>query len=193
MNSNEQTGKFACLFGNGTMWNDRTSSGQSITGVRMKYLAMTFLLVLLVVSCTAAPSTSNTLPPDNVVTSPPEGTMPGNEPSENPLAPKPGDEKLMRGEVFIQESGLLIRESFPPQISLVFSGDLPTPCHELRAVVNPPDEENKILVDVYSLVDPDMACIQILEAFEENIDLGTFPSGHYTVWINGEMAGEFDT
>ena len=119
--------------------------------------------------------------------------MPANQPPVNPLAPKPGDENLMRGEVFIQESDLLIRESFPPQISLVFSGDLPTPCHELRAVVNPPDDENKILVDVYSLVDPNLACIQVLEPFEESIDLGTFASGHYTVWINSEMVGEFDT
>ena len=159
----------------------------------MKYLTIAFLLTFLAVSCAPAPATSDNLPPDTVVTNPPEGTMPANEPPVNPLAPKPGDAKLTRGNIFIQESGLLIRESFPPQVSLSFSGDLPTPCHELRAVINPPDTDNKIVVDAYSVVDPNMICIQVLKPFQESIDLGTFPSGHYTVWINGEMAGEFDT
>jgi len=158
----------------------------------MKYLTIPFLLIFLV-SCATAPATQDNLPPDTAITNPPEGTMPANEPPVNPLAPKPGDIKLTRGNVFIQEFGLLIRESFPPQVSLSFSGELPTPCHELRAVINPPDAENKIMLDAYSVVDPDMMCTQVLKPFEESINIGTYPSGHYTVWINGEMAGEFDT
>ena len=59
--------------------------------------------------------------------------------------------------------------------------------------MNPPDDENKIIVDAYSVVDPNMACIQVLEPFQGSIDLGTFPTGHYTVWINDNLAGEFDT
>ena len=75
----------------------------------------------------------------------------------------------------------------------MFRGDLPTPCHDLRAIINPPDEENKIVVEVYTVVNPDVICAQVLQPFEESLDLGTFSAGHYTVWINGEMAGEFDT
>ena len=166
------------------------------TGGKMKFQITILLLMLLVASCAPAPEapvTSNTLPPDTAVTSPPGGTMPTNEAPANPLAPKPGDENLTRGNVFIQEYGLMIRESFPPQVSLAFSGELPTPCHELRAVVSAPDEENKIVAEVYSVVDPNMICTQVLKPFQANMDLGTFPTGHYTVWINGEMAGEFDT
>jgi hypothetical protein len=59
--------------------------------------------------------------------------------------------------------------------------------------IDPPDAENKIFVDVYSVTDPNQVCVQVLKPFEASIDLGTFPSGHYTVWVNGEMAGEFDT
>ena len=154
----------------------------------MKYLTTALLIAILAASCTNTPTAS-----DTAVTSPREGTMPARQPSENPLAPKPGDENLTRGNVFIQEASLVTRESFPPQISIMFSGDLPTPCNELRAIVNPPDDENKIIVDAYSVVDPNMACIQVLEPFQGNIDLGTFPTGHYTVWINGNLAGEFDT
>ena len=133
-----------------------------------------------------------TVPPDTAVTSPPEGA-PSQEPGSNPYAPKETDSALTRGEVFVQEMGLLIRESFPPQISLSLSGDLPTPCHQLRVQVNEPDENKKIDVDAYSVVDPDMICIQVLEPFQASIDLGTFPSGHYSVWVNGELAGEFDS
>ena len=115
------------------------------------------------------------------------------ETPEMPFAPNPDDINLSRGNVFINESGLVIRESFPPQITLSLSGDLPTPCHELRVNVQEPDSENKINVDVYSVVDPDRVCTQVLEPFQANIDLGTFPSGHYTVWVNEEMVGEFDT
>ena len=154
------------------------------------------LMILLVVACvplsniTADPGT---LPPDTAVTSPPADNMPTNEPYVNPFSPKPGDETLTRGNVFITETSLVIRESYPPQISLSIGGDLPTPCHVLRVDIAPPNPENKITVDAYSVVDPNVACVQVLEPLQEYIDLGTFPSGHYSVWVNGELAGEFDS
>ena len=159
----------------------------------MKYLTITLFITFLAASCTTTPAASSTLPPDTAVTSPPEGTMPTDQPPVNSLAPQPGDENLVRGEIFLQEASLVIRESFPPQVSLTLRGDLPTPCHILRAILNPPDGENKIIVEAYSVVDPDRICTQVLQPFEESLDLGTYPSGHYTVWVNGEMAGEFDT
>ena len=149
------------------------------------------LLMLIMAACT--PSNTPTLPPDTAVTSPPGDNVSPTEPASDPLAPRPGDEQLTRGEVFINQASLLIRESYPPQIALSVSGDLPTPCHELRAAIGQPDQENKIPVDLYSVVDPNMVCTQVLEPFEEQIELGTFPTGHYSVWVNGELAGEFDS
>lgn len=154
------------------------------------------LLLLLALSCAPLPQAtddSTALPSDTAVTSPPGDNMSTNGPSVNPFAPQPGDSKLIRGNVFIREASLVIRESFPPQISLALSGDLPTPCNQLRAETGQPDQENKIMVDVYSVIDPNKVCTQVLQPFEEYIDLGTFPTGHYTVWVNGEMAGEFDS
>ena len=159
----------------------------------MKYLTITLFMTFLVASCTTTPAASNTVPPDTAVTSPPKSTMPSNQPPVNSLAPQPGDENLVRSEIFVQEASLVIRESFPPQVSLTLRGDLPTPCHALRSILNPPDGENKIIVEAYSVVDPDRICTQVLQPFEESLDLGTYPGGHYTVWVNGEMAGEFDT
>jgi hypothetical protein len=148
------------------------------------------ILILLGAACAPLEPTPG---PDTAVTSPPVDSMPTNEPSTNPFAPQPGDADLTRGNVYINEASLIIRESFPPQISVTMTGDLPTPCNQLRAEIQPPDAENKIVVDVYSVVDPDQICVQVLEPFEESIDLGTYPTGHYTVWVNDQMAGEFDT
>lgn len=161
---------------------------------------MTFLLlvVFMLASCVpaATPDPNEdvaTMPPDTAVTSPPEQTLPASEPMENSLAPKPGDSNLVRGNAFVQEASLVIRESYPPQISLNLKGELPTPCHQLRAEISEPTADNKINIDVYSVVNPDMMCTQVTKPFEESVDLGTFASGHYSVFVNGEPAGEFDS
>lgn len=156
----------------------------------MKYQIILFLL-LLAVSC--APQSQATPGPDTAVTNPPGDNMSTNEPYINPFFPKPEDKDLNRGNVYLNETSLLIHESFPPQVSLSINGDLPTPCNQLRVAVGAPDPENKIMVDVYSVIDLNRVCTQVLKPFAESIDLGTFPTGHYTVWVNGEMAGEFDT
>lgn len=119
--------------------------------------------------------------------------MSTNEPVLNPFAPKPEDQNLNRGNVYLNDVSLVIRESFPPQVSLLIQGDLPTPCNQLRVDIGAPDAENKVEVDLYSVSNPNKACTQVLKPFEESIDLGTFPTGHYTVWVKGEMVGEFDT
>lgn len=163
----------------------------------MKQNIYLLLALLLITACVPTPlatqDTGSTLPPDTAVTSPPEQPEDTNEPMENPLSPKPGDSSLTRSKAFIQEASLLIRESYPPQISLNLKGELPTPCHQLRADIGEPTSDNQIYVDVYSVVNPDMMCTQVIKPFEENIDLGTFPTGHYTVFVNGELAGEFDS
>ena len=161
----------------------------------MRYQVV-LLLLLFAAACAPipqAPAEPSPLPPDTAVTSPPVGNITTNEPYVNPFSPKPDDSKLTRGNVFLSESSLVIRESYPPQISLALRGELPTPCHQLRVQVSAPNEDNRLLLDVYSVVDADLACIQVLEPFEEFIDMGTFASGHYSVWINGEMIGEFDS
>jgi hypothetical protein len=162
-------------------------------GETMKRLIPLVICAVLVAACTTLPATSTPAPdlPVSVTDSP--TTNPAEEPSAMPYAPQPEDTNLSRGNVFIEEKGLIIRESYPPQIALSISGNLPTPCHQLRAVASQPDAENKIYVEVYTVVDPNMMCTQVLKPFSENIELGTFPGGHYSVWVNGELAGEFDS
>jgi hypothetical protein len=95
-----------------------------------------------------------------------------------------------RGPAYLDHYEVLILESFPVQLVLYVEGDLPTPCHELVWEVGAADSEGRIEVDLYSEADPDVACIQVLEEFEVRIPLGSYTSGHYAIWLNGELAAE---
>lgn len=165
----------------------------------MKRTLLLIFIVFILAACSPAAqptdAVTETLPPDTAVTSPPEQTEPANEPTQNPnpFAPGPGDANLIRGEVFVQEADLLIRESFPPQISLILKGELPTPCHQLRVEIGTPDANKQIQVAVYSVTNPDLMCTQVIMPFEESLDLGIFPGGHYSVFVNEELVGEFDS
>lgn len=97
-----------------------------------------------------------------------------------------------RGGVFLDSLEVIQRESYPVQLALVLQGNLPTPCHEFRADVAEPDEQGRIVVDVYSRFDPEEVCIQVLQPFQETVELGSHAGGTFTVWVNGEMVGEVD-
>ena len=111
-----------------------------------------------------------------------------------PMRQKILDKNWQHGNAFVdaEASELLTLESYPLQFILVLRGELPTPCHQLRLMVNAPDKENNIHIEAYSVVDPDMACIQVLKEFETAVSLGSVPAGHYTIIVNGEIVAEFD-
>jgi hypothetical protein len=166
-------------------------------GTQMNISILFVVISILAGACAPAATPRASLagvPPDSAVTSPAISDPPSGETPELPAySPQPGDGKFKRGILFISKTDLKLRESFPVQVVLEMSGELPTPCHQLRVIVEPPDLENKILVDTYTVVNPELMCIQVVKPFEETIDLGTFPGGHYTVWVNGEQVGEFDS
>jgi len=102
------------------------------------------------------------------------------------------DGGMTRGPVFIDEVELVILESFPVQIELVIRGALPTPCASLEWSVEDPDAQGRIRVEAFSLQDPTIDCIQVLEEIEERLPIGSYSEGSYGVWLNGELVGEFD-
>jgi hypothetical protein len=115
-------------------------------------------------------------------------------PVDDPYAPQPGDDALKRAEFQLDKSAtkILQAESFPLQFTIALKGFLPTACHQLRVVINPPDDNNKIVVEVYTLADPNKVCAEMTKSFEGSIPLGSFDKGHYTVFINDVMIGEID-
>jgi hypothetical protein len=106
-----------------------------------------------------------------------------------PWEPKEGDENLIRGEAFINESHIILQEDDSQPHLLILSGALPTPCHQLRVFIPEPDDLDRIHIEVYSLSDPGETCIQVLESFEANIPFEVVPSGEYEVVVNGDSIG----
>ena len=164
----------------------------------MKHSLFAILALLVLTACTSSPVVVTipvpveVTPPDGGVAKPPIVTMPPQPANSNPYSPQPGDEALKRSGIFLDSTQVLILESFPVQIVLSLKGNLPDPCHQLRVVISQPDAQKRIAVDVYSVTDPDKVCVQVLAPLDANINLGSFPAGHYTVWVNGKQVGEFD-
>lgn len=121
--------------------------------------------------------------------------LPGGPMPVSGYEPAAEDRNLSRGEAFIdlEDSDLILMESYPLQVNLILRGDLPTSCHRLRVVVAPPDAERRIQVEVYSVVDPQLICTQALQPFEATIPLGSFSGAKYSVYVNGALLGEFDS
>jgi len=137
-----------------------------------------------------SPPQAYPLPGDTPVSS--EDPLPGDMPAY--LIPQSDDKDLKRETVFLElgDSGLIILESFPVQVRLHLMGNLPTPCHQLRAVVTTTEEQKRVDVELYTVVDPDTVCITVLSPFDVIIPLGSFSGGKYSVYINGELLGDFD-
>jgi hypothetical protein len=112
----------------------------------------------------------------------------------NPYAPQPGDGTMTRGDVEIVSASVVLAESFPPQISVSLAYRLPTPCYQLRLSFSQLDIQNRIQLEIYGIASKDKPCslMALLTPQEININLGSFPTGHYSVWVNGLQVGEFD-
>ena len=103
-----------------------------------------------------------------------------------------GDESKINGKFFIDKVELKPTPGTTTYTDVVVTGNLPTPCHALKVNVTPPDNENKIIVQVYSLIEKDKVCTEQLKPFAGPVaSLGGYPSGKYTVIVNDQPAGEF--
>lgn len=138
----------------------------------------------------AAPAASNPYPDANQ----PAGTDPSmtNEQRftqrrlNSQLAPQEADAKLVVGPAYveIENSQLMIAESDPAQVSLHLVGNVPNPCYSLRVLVHEPSEEGQIMVEVYSVADPEKVCADMLQPFDETIKVENLSAGKYTILVN---------
>jgi len=163
------------------------------------YLILLSVLVLSVTVLSAAcgmvptPATAD-VPPDTqspTADSPSRDQETEDNEEGRPFAPQAGDQDLDRGNVQLEKIDLMIMESWPVQISLQVEGNLPTPCHQLRAKISEKDDDQRIEVEMYSLSHPEDICPQVLEPFDVNIPLGSFKEEGISFWVNGEKVGEY--
>ncbi|MBK6791235.1 MAG: hypothetical protein IPG80_01550 [Anaerolineales bacterium] len=148
--------------------------------MRSAYL---FLCAILISACVPIPTpepTPTAAPPYRIT------------PNENPFEPKIEDTGRQTASVTLTSVGFSESYGFtPPRAVLALVGYMPSVCNELRVNINPPDEQYRIFVEVYSLINPDVECDNVFQQFETSILLGTYSPGRYYVWINDALAGDF--
>jgi hypothetical protein len=137
------------------------------------------LIVYFMLLCACAPSSPALQP------------SPSPTPTGESYAPRAGDDALVRSKFFLDKAGTRVAKR-DGQFVVDLKGSLPTPCNQPRVVVDAPDAQNRIVLEAYSVIDPNRMCNQMVQPFEGTIALGNLPQGHYTVWVNGEEIGEID-
>jgi len=153
--------------------------------MRKALIPLLLVLAVLAAGCWQLDFTSTPAGGDE-----PTAPTPG---GDQPTAPAPGGDDQPtttrpiagRLPVFIDSVEILLLESWPVQVKAVVRGTLPTPCHFLAWDLGEPDAGGRIVLSVYSTVDLDQACIQVLHPFEQTIDIGSFTSGSYVLVVNG--------
>jgi len=88
----------------------------------------------------------------------------------------------------VEEIEIVILESFPVQINVIASGNLPDPCTEISEVIKE-REGDTFFITIKTYRSPGF-CIQVIAPFEEIIPLEVYglPAGTYTVDVNGVQA-----
>ncbi len=146
--------------------------------------AIQFLIfITLIGGCIPAP----TVEPTSTVYAPYRIT-----PEENPYTPQTSDLGLQLAGVTVTSVGLSERlDLTPTRVVLRIQGSMPSVCNQLRVTISLPDENFRIFIEAYSLVDTDIKCDDVFQQFEADILMGTYSSGRYTVWVNGGLVGDF--
>lgn len=94
------------------------------------------------------------------------------------------DDEFQVEPVKIETIDVLLAESFPVQVFVEVTGQVPDPCWEPQ---EPVIEQggNRIEVEIMAERDADEVCIQAIEDYSTTLALGTLEPGTYVVVING--------
>lgn len=101
----------------------------------------------------------------------------------------------MAGDIRIDSASVFMAKSQPPQLMVNFAYFQPTPCYQLRVEPSGPDAQNHINLKAYAVAEKDKPCslMALATPLQASLNLGSLPKGHYTVLLNGEQIGEFDS
>jgi hypothetical protein len=115
-------------------------------------------------------------------------------PADNPFEPQAGDNTMALSDVLVNSAFLNLQQ---PQESVLlgFSFYKEAACDQLRVSVSQPDAKKQINVSVYAVREKDKPCTlaNLRAPIQANVILGSYPKGHYSVYVNGVKAGEFDS
>jgi len=101
----------------------------------------------------------------------------------------------MAGDITVDSASVFLSKSQPPQLMVNFAYFQPTPCYQLRVEISGPDSENHINLKAYAVAEKDKVCtlMPLATPLQASLNLGSFPSGHYVVFLNNTQIGAFDS
>ena len=113
--------------------------------------------------------------------SPAEPAQQSPEPSV--ALPDPANSDSNSENVYVNNMQINIMESFPLQVSVTVSGNLPDGCTSIVDSTAVYDNQNTFEIHFYTNRPKDLMCTQALVPFEETIPLEVYglPAGKYTV------------
>jgi hypothetical protein len=155
-----------------------------------RFISISILAVLLFTACSPVATPGMTTTPPSLQPATATAQL-----WENPYAPQAGDKDMTHVDVQVTSASLIFGQTQPPQVLLNFLYTAPSPCDQLRVVIYLPDPQNQINVSVYSLFNNNKPCtlLPVDTPLQASLNLGSYPKGHYSVWVNGLQSGEFDS
>jgi hypothetical protein len=142
----------------------------------MKRITALSVLLLGLAACAGGPDTPTGAPPTTPVTTAPSGL-------DSPVPAGWVESPFVPTALYLR-----VMESFPMQVRLDVSGDLPTPCHQPFWTVV--DDGSVVAVTIVSATAPDQVCAQVIEPVELSIPLGDYVDSR-VVTVDGEEVGSF--
>jgi hypothetical protein len=136
---------------------------------KMKKYSLYFIMISLFIFLTSCNNIANSKTSSN-------GTL---IQIQNPFAPQEGDSEMNKEKAYVESTSWDEKTE-----TLTISGELPSPCNQLRINISLASEE--INLEVYSLLPKDSICSQVLEPFEANLVFKNYSNEKYPVSINGE-------
>lgn len=112
------------------------------------------------------------------------------QPPVNSIGPS-GQGRTPTGPFFLDSAQVNVAESFPLQVFVAVEGNQPTPCDEVDWTVTV--EDDRIDINLYTVADPARTCMAVLHPVSFTIPLGDFATGAYTIYLNDEEVGRFET
>jgi len=184
--------------------------------IRLKILSIFLLLALILTACNGEllplpqPTAIILHPVDTPVETPtiiplpsgtPSSTLSSKEviPTPTPLKippvstdmlPKPADQILNQGIAEVNSAEVVQLQANPPKYVVHIKGSTPTPCHKLRVSVVISKGDNHVVMEAYSVFDPKVICLQVIQPFDVTVPLDKLPVNDYTVWLNDQQVGE---
>jgi hypothetical protein len=151
----------------------------------MKMIGIVLILFLLV-SCAPVPLPQQE-PAEDIAS--PEGDTPSSEgvvpPTpelvvDNQYAPQESDGGLTKAQAFLEIADWVTADN---KLHLV--GSLSTPCHQLR--VSHTLADGKLAFEVYSLIDPNKICAEMIQPFDVFLAVQNMPAEGISILVNGEV------